>query len=239
MRRTFVRLGHDLLRFHVLAAFLLLSGAAFAATDSMSCNVSLPSKHVELSRDDRNTSSELKLARPIAAGAQIDLDVCSGDVGLIASKDGSLHMIITLLQPTAQHMAGDYLEALEINPNKATVHLHLPKAAHAQVTLEIPITVPGINVNLARGRFMLRADQLGGQRMINVGYGEVKLVGGDDAYQSLEVNVGLGSLHDHRQGGEDHHLIVAHSFAGSGKGEIQVNVGMGHVDLEPSQAQPI
>ena len=60
-----------------------------------------------------------------------------------------------------------------------------------------------------------------------------------NAYESMEINVGLGSLHDHRNGGENHHFIVAHSFAGSGKGEIQINVGMGHVNVYPSQGQPI
>jgi len=64
-------------------------------------------------------------------------------------------------------------------------------------------------------------------------------MGNDNAYESMEIKVGLGSLHDYRNGGKNHHFIVANSFAGSGKGEIQINVGMGHVDVYPSQRQPI
>jgi hypothetical protein len=239
MRRTLVRLRHDWVRFHVLAALLLLCGAAFAGTDEMSCNTSLPSHHSELAAGDQNTASHLQLSRPLAAGAEVDLDQCSGDLSLVASKNGQFKVTVDLGQPVSPHMAGDYLELLDISPHKAVVHLHLPKSVQAKVIVEIPGTVPEVEVNLARGDLKLMADQVRGERQINVGYGQVRVQGNDDTYESMEINVGLGSLHDHRNGGENHHLIVAHSFAGSGKGRIEINLGMGHVDVYPSQAQPI
>lgn len=234
-----MRLRYDLFRFKVLAALLVFGGAAFAGTDSMSCNVSLPSSHVELAAGDQNTASHLKLSRAITASAEVDLDQCSGDLSLVASKNGQLNVTVDLGQPASQHMAGDYLELLDISPHKAVVHLHLPKSVQARVVVEIPVTVPDVEVNLARGEFQLAANQVGGTRQINVGYGQVRVQGNDDTYESMEINVGLGSLHDHRNGGENHHLIVAHSFSGSGKGRIEINVGMGHVDLEPERPQPL
>lgn len=239
MRGTLVRLSHDLLHFHLLAVLLLLSGAAFAGTDSMSCNLTLPSSHVELAEGDQNTASHLQLSRAIAADAEIALDECSGDLSLIASKNGQFNVTVDLGEPASQHMAGDYLELLDISPHKVVVHLHLPKSVRAKVVVEIPVTIQDVEVNLAHGDLKLMADQVRGTRQINVGYGQVRVQGNDETYESMEINVGLGSLHDHRKGGEDHHFIVAHSFAGSGKGRIEINVGMGHVDVYPSQGQPI
>lgn len=233
MRRILVRLVP------LFGGLLLMSGAAFGATDSMSCNVNLPSTHVELAEGDQNTASHLQLSRPIAPGAEIDVDQCSGDLSLVASKNGQLNLTVDLGQPASQHIAGDYLELLDISPHKVVIHLHLPKSVQAKVIVEIPVTAQSLQVNLARGEFTLMADQVKGQRQINVGYGQVKVQGNDNTYESMEINVGLGSLHDYRKGGENHHLIVAHSYAGSGKGEIQINVGMGHVDVYPSQGAPI
>ena len=222
-----------------LLASLLLAGAAFAGTDSMTCNVDLPSSHAELAEGDQNTASHLQVSRPIAANAEVALDQCSGNLSLIASKNGQLNVSVELGHPVSQHMAGDYLELLDITPHKAIVHLHLPKSVEAKVIVEIPATVQDVEVNLARGEFSLAANQVKGERQINVGYGQVKVEGNDDTYESMEINVGLGSLHDHRRGGENHHLIVAHSYAGSGKGRIEINVGMGHVDVYPTQEAPI
>ena len=205
----------------------------------MSCNINLPSTHAEPAEGDQNSPSHLQLSRQIAAGAEVDLDQCSGSLTLIASKNGAFNITVDLGQSSAHHLAGDYLEMLEITPQKATVHLHLPRSVEARVTMEIPVVVPHLEVNLARGSLALAANQVGGRREINVGYGQVKVQGNDDSYDNMEINVGLGSLHDHRKGGESHHFIVAHSFSGSGKGAIEINVGMGHVDLEPGQEQPI
>jgi hypothetical protein len=232
--RTFLCFGGNL-----ALASSILAGAAFAASDSMSCNVNLPSSHVELAEGDQNTATHLQLGRPIAAGAEVDVDQCSGELSLIASKNGQFNVTVDLGQPASQHMVGDYLELLDVSPHKAVVHLHLPKSVQAKVIVEIPVTASGLQVNLARGEFTLMADQVKGNRQVNIGYGQAKVHGNDDTYESMEINIGLGSLHDYRKGGENHHLIVAHSFAGSGKGEIEINVGMGHVEVYPSQGAPI
>jgi hypothetical protein len=225
-------------RWPYLAACLLLAASAFAATDSMNCNTDSPAGHVELTSSDQNTATHLQLSRPIPAQSQIDLDVCSGSVTLVGSKSGALEITVDLGQPSA-HLVGDYLEALDITGHMTTIHLHLARALHPAVTIGLPVTISDLDANLARGDLSLAAHEIGGARTINVGYGSVTVQGNDDTYEGLEVNVGMGSLHDHRAGGTNHHLIVSHSYEGSGKGLIQINVGVGHVNLEPSQGKPI
>lgn len=223
----------------LLAAFLFLNIAAFAGSDSMNCSVDPPSGHAELAPGDQNTASHLQLSRPLAAGSEIDLDLCSGDVELQVSKSGNLDVTVDLGRPSSKHLAADYLEMLNVTPHKTTVHLHLTRSTDAKVIIGIPVTATELNTNLARGSLTLAANQVRGERQINVGYGEVKVEANDNAYEEMEINIGLGSLHDHRGGGENHHFIVARSYAGSGKGKIEINVGMGHVDLEPGGDQPI
>lgn len=223
----------------LLAAFLLLSVGVFAANDSMNCSEDSPSGRAELAPGDQNTASHLQLNRPLAAGSEIDLDICSGEVELQVSKSGNLDVTVDLGRPSSKHLAADYLEMLNVTPHKATVHLHLTRSTDAKVIIAVPVTVTELNMNLARGSLTLAANQVGGERQINVGYGQVRVEASENAYEEMEINVGLGSLHDHRSGGENHHFIVAHSYAGSGKGKIEINVGMGHVDLEPGGNQPI
>ena len=54
---------------------------------------------------------------------------------------------------------------------------------------------------------------------------------GDKSYSDMKVNIGLGSLHDHRPGGHDGHFVVSKNYSGSGTGSLQINVGMGSLDI--------
>jgi hypothetical protein len=56
-------------------------------------------------------------------------------------------------------------------------------------------------------------------------------VDGDKSYSSMEVNVGMGSLHDYRPGGENGHFVVSKEYRGAGAGSIEVNVGMGSLEI--------
>jgi len=217
----------------------LLSGAAFSDTDSMNCNVKSPSSHVQLAPEDTNTASRLQLSRPVAAEAEIELNLCGGDLSLVSSRSNTLKITVEVGEASGQRLAGDYLEILQIDPHKARVGLHLAQTSKARVTIEIPSNSRDLDVNLARGNLTLAADQIGGERTINVGYGHVEMQGNEDSYEGLQVNIGLGSLHDHRKNGENHHFIVAHSASGTGRGAIEINVGMGHVDLDASGSKPI
>jgi hypothetical protein len=224
----------------LLAVGLLLAEAAFAEEhDSMNCPGTLPATHATPADGDQNSVSHLQLSRKIEAGAEFDLDVCAADVIVTGSSDGMFRVTVDIGRPSPEHTAIDYLQTLDVMPHDVKLRLHLFHHLRARVTIEVPVTTPELTANLGRGDLTLVADRIGGDRKINVGYGHVDLQGNADAYESLNVNVGLGSMHDNRPEGQSHHLIVSRSFEGTGKGSIEMNVGMGRVDLNPGQNKPI
>jgi len=227
------------LRHCVLAVCLLLSGYALAGSHSMSCDGRVPEKHAQLAEGDQSTATHLQASRQIAGTASVNIDVCSADLTITGSDNAAFRVTVDIGNPAAKFTAVDYLETLDVTPEEVRLQLHLPRSVHAKVTIEVPTAVKDLETNLARGNLLLVGDRINGQREFNVGYGHVNFEGNKDAYESMEVNVGLGSLHDHRKDGEDHHLIVAKSFDGTGKGSVEINVGMGSVDLNPGRSQPI
>jgi hypothetical protein len=229
------------LLYSLLAVSFLLTANAFADDhDSMSCPGTLPATHATLADGDQNSGSHLQVSRKIDAGAEFDLDICAADVTLTGSPDNVFRVTVDLENPSQQHTPGDYLQKLDVTSFHVKLQLHLMQALHAKVTIELPAAPPELTANLGRGDLTLIADRIGGkQENINVGYGRVEFQGNADAYENLQVNIGLGSLHDHRRDGQSHHFIVARSFEGTGKGSIDVNVGMGRVDLNPGQSKPI
>jgi hypothetical protein len=220
--------------------FLLAKNAVAEDHNSMDCPGWLSSTHAPLAEGDQNSSSHLQLSRKVDAKADFDLNICAADVTLTGSADNTLRVTVELERPAQQHTAVDYLQKLDITPGHVELQLHLMRPLHAKVTIEIPSAPPTLSLNLGRGDLTLVADRIGGRReSINVGYGHVEFQGDADSYEGLGVNIGLGSLHDNRKDGESHHFIVARSFEGTGKGSIEVNVGMGSVDLDPGQNKPI
>jgi hypothetical protein len=227
------------LQHYILAGCLLLSGYAFADSHSMSCDGRVPEKHAQLAEGDQSTATHLQVSRQISSGAEVDMDVCAADLTITGSSSGAFKVTVDIGTPSAKSGAADYLETLDVTPEEVRLQLHLPRSVHARVTIEVPTSTQHLETNLARGNLLLVGDRINGEREFNIGYGHVNFVGNKDSYESMQVNVGLGSLHDHRRDGEDHHLIVAKSFDGTGKGSIEINVGMGSVDLNPGRSQPI
>jgi hypothetical protein len=222
-----------------LPASLLLAGGAFA-NDSMNCPGTLAATHAPLAAGDQNSAHRLQLSRKIEAGAEFVIDVCSADVAIAGSADNMLRLTVEIENPQQQHDAADYLQKLDVTTSNVQLQLHLFRPMHAKVMIELPKAMPVLTVNLGHGDLTLAADELSAKReAINVGYGHVNFQGDADAYEGLQVNIGLGSLHDNRKDGETHHFIVARSFAGKGTGSIEVNVGMGRVDLNPGRSKPI
>ncbi len=129
--------------------------------------------------------------------------------------------------------AVDYIHILRVDPESATLHLKFPDHSHAVVTLTVPMN-KGLDSQFNLGKGELNFDAIGsaGERQINVGYGHAKLlVEGDKSYSDMQINIGMGSLHDHRPGGHDGHFVVSRSYDGTGIGSLQVNVGMGSLDI--------
>jgi len=205
----------------------------------MSCDGRVPSAHAQLAEGDQNTATHLHVSRQIAGAAEVNIDVCSADLTITGSNSAAFAVTVDIGSPVAKSMAADYLETLDVTPEEVKLQLHLPRSVHAKVTVEVPTTITDLQTNLARGNLLLVGDRINGEREFNIGFGHVNFEGNKDAYESMEVNVGLGSLHDHRNDGEDHHFIVSKSFGGTGKGSVEINVGMGSVDLNPGRSQPI
>jgi hypothetical protein len=223
----------------ILAGCLLLSGYAFADSHSMSCDGRVPDTHAQLAEGDQSTATHLQVSRQISGGAEADINVCSADLTITGSSSGAFKVTVDIGNPSAKATAADYLETLDVTPGEVKLQLHLPRSVNAKVTVEVPTETKDLQSNLARGNLLLVGDRIKGEREFNIGYGHVNFEGNKDAYETMQINVGLGSLHDHRMGGEDHHLIVSRSFDGTGKGSIEINVGMGSVDLNPGRNQPI
>jgi hypothetical protein len=224
--------------FYSLIGACLFLGRAYADTDSMHCENSQPETHANLAQGDQSTANHLQLSRKIAARAAIYLDVCNADVTITHSNGDTLRLTIDTASTSLPLKPAEYLQKLDLTPQEVRLQLHL-KSKKAKVVLEIPTGTPTLQVNLATGNLSLDADRNADDTQINVGYGQINLNGDDNTYESLQVNVGLGSLHDHRRNGDNYHLIVSRSFSGKGKGSIQVNVGMGSVDLNPGGNNPI
>jgi len=225
-----------------LMSLLLVSFLATAsfADDSMNCPGTLPNNHATLAAGDQSTANHLQVSRSIEPGTEFDIDVCAADVILTASPDNELRITVDIARPSSQHNAVDYLHTLDISNRHAKLQLHLLRELRAKVTIEVPAGTPDLTLNLGRGDLTLAAARIGGKsENINVGMGHINFEGNADAYEELQINVGLGSLHDNRPDGQNHHFIVARSLEGTGKGSIEMNVGMGSVDLNPSQAKPI
>jgi hypothetical protein len=238
--KTLLRPKSMVLLFCLFAASYLLAEKAFAEEhDSMSCPGSLPPTHAALAGSDQNDVNHLQISRKVEAGAEFDLDVCAADVTVTGSADNMLRVTVDIGNPSQQHTAADYLQTLDVMPHDVKLRLHLFHHLRARVTIEIPTATPDLMANLGRGDLTFVADRVGGDRKINVGYGHVDFQGNADAYESLNVNMGLGSMHDNRRDGQSHHLIVSRSLEGTGKGSIEMNVGMGRIDLNPGQSKPI
>jgi len=216
----------------IVASWLLLAGRALAESRSMSCDSKLPATHAQLAEGDQNTANHLELSRKIASGASVDLDVCAADLTITASGSDILRVTVDIGNPAQKLTAADYLQAFDVSPQGLTLQLHLPKDVRAKVVVALPAAIAKLDIDLVSGNLSFQTDRIGGKREINVVRGHVELVGNADSYASLHVDVVMGSFHDHRKGGEDHHFMVSQSLSGTGKGSIEINVVAGRVDIK-------
>jgi hypothetical protein len=216
----------------IVASWLLLAGRALAESRSMSCDSKLPATHAQLAEGDQNTANHLELSCKIASGASVDLDVCAADLTITASGSDILRVTVDIGNPAQKLTAADYLQAFDVSPQGVTLQLHLPKDVRAKVVVALPAAIAKLDIDLVSGNLSFQTDRIGGKREINVVRGHVELVGNADSYASLHVDVVMGSFHDHRKGGEDHHFMVSQSLSGTGKGSIEINVVAGRVDIK-------
>jgi hypothetical protein len=176
----------------------------------------------------------LELTRPFDASAKLKLHICRADLRVNIQPDANQIKLTVLLNSDSNiHTIAESIKTIRIEPDKGVIQLNFPKAAHATVTVTLPMGLNSDNeINLGYGDLNFNAAGSAGHREINVGMGHMQLLlDKDKSYSKLEVNVGLGTLHDHRPGGSDGHFTVTKEYPGTGAGSLEINVGMGSLDI--------
>jgi len=205
-------------------------------TDNMSCDgdtVAVAERQYQQQAGDVLESRHLEIARPFTGTGSLNVSVCNARLVVHTKPDAKDLKISVELGDKPNKPASDYIHIFRVAPNNGVIHLKFSSDSHAVVTLTVPMN-QGLESQFNLGKGDLNFDAIGssGERQINVGYGHAKLlVEGDKSYSDMQVNIGMGSLHDHRPGGHDGHFVVSKSYSGSGVGSLQVNVGMGSLDI--------
>jgi len=179
-------------------------------------------------------SHHIEIVRPFVGTGKLDVSVCNAQLRVRTKADAKeLKLFVETDAQRGGNSAEDYVHIFRVAPDNGVIHLKFPGDSHATVTLVLPMNA-GSDSEFNLGKGNLEFDAIGGagKREINVGYGHAKLlVDGDKSYSDMEVNIGMGSLHDHRPGGHDGHFVVSKNYSGSGAGSLEINVGMGSLDI--------
>ena len=176
----------------------------------------------------------LELTRPFAPNAKPKLHICRSDLRINIHPDAKeIKLTVNLNTESGSYTLADYIQTIRVQPDKGVINLNFPKAAHATVTVTLPMGLDSENeINLGYGDLNFNAIGSAGHREFNVGMGHMQLLlDKDKSYSKMKVNVGLGTLHDHRPGGSDGHFTVTKEYAGTGAGTLEINVGMGSLDI--------
>jgi hypothetical protein len=176
----------------------------------------------------------LEFARPFDSSGRLTVHICRADLRLRADPNAKqLKLTVELNTQSDTYTVANYIQTLRVQPYTGVIQLKFPKAAHAAVTLTLPMGPNSSNeFNLGDGDLDFNAIGSSGNREINVGMGHMQLLlDNDKSYSKMEVNVGMGTLHDHRPGGHDGHFVVSKQYAGTGAGSLEINVGMGSLDI--------
>ncbi|HYK36773.1 hypothetical protein [Alloacidobacterium sp.] len=224
----------------VLALVVLGAGTALCADDKQSGNkdcdgrpLTAADREFQQQPGDVLEPQHLEIVRPFSGTGRLDVNVCDARLIVRVKPDAKDLKVSVDLGDKSKTSALGFVHVLKVAPDNGVLLLKFPEDAHAVVTLTIPMS-KGLESEFNLGKGDLNFDAIGsaGQREINVGYGHAKLlVEGDKSYSDMQVNIGMGSLHDHRPGGHDGHFVVSRNYSGSGDGSLQVNVGMGSLDI--------
>ncbi|NYF52789.1 hypothetical protein [Tunturiibacter gelidoferens] len=221
--------------FAFMAATTLCARAA--QNDSMDCgefDKPITTHDYTSAPSDILQPHHLEVARSFAPDGKLKLHICRADLRLNIQPDAKeIKLTITLNTQSGSYTIANYIQTLRVLPDKGVINLNFPKAAHATVTITLPMGLNSDNeINLGYGDLNFNAAGSAGHRQFNVGMGHMNLLlDKDKSYSKLEVNVGLGTLHDHRPGGSDGHFTTTKNYSGSGAGALEINVGMGSLDI--------
>jgi hypothetical protein len=223
-----------------VAALLILAAGVQARaqkTDNMSCDGKpVTDRQYQQEAGDVLEVRHLEIVRSFSGTGKLDVSVCNARLQVRTQPDAhELKLSVEMDAQSGSKPAADSIHIFRVTPDDGVIHLKFSDDSHAIVTLVVPMN-HGLDSQFNLGKGDLNFDAVGsaGDRQINVGYGHAKLlVEGDKSYSDMEVNIGMGSLHDHRPGGHDGHFVVNKNYSGSGTGSLQINVGMGSLDIAP------
>jgi hypothetical protein len=176
----------------------------------------------------------LELTRPFDTSAKLKLHICRADLRVnIQPGSSQIKLTVLLNSESGSYNIANYIKTIRIQPDKGVIQLNFPKGAHATVTVTLPMGLNSDNeINLGYGNLNFNAAGSAGHREFNVGMGQMDLLlDKDKSYAKMAVNIGLGTLHDHRPGGSDGHVNVTKVYPGTGAGSLEINVGMGTLDI--------
>jgi hypothetical protein len=218
----------------VLAMASLFAASGIAHADENNCNAGGATPYgLKPQAGDVVEPHHLNLTRAFAGTGKLSVNFCNADVRLVNRPDvQQMQLTVQMDGSDGSHNIADYVKTFRVQPEGGQVDMKFSKAAHARVTLSLPMKRgEDFEFNLGHGDLEFVAGNGGGERQINVGMGAIKLLVGDTPYGSMQVNIGMGSLHDHRPGQSDGHFVVSKEYEAKGDGSLQINVGMGSMDI--------
>jgi hypothetical protein len=221
----------------LVVGLMVVSGAAAAArAENNNCGEPPEKSHYVAVEADSEDAQHLVAERPFSGEGQFELNVCAGEVRVQRGHGDKLRVLIATDKPAPGKMS-DYVHTLDVSANHATISLQYPRRLHALVVVELPSSKElKSKINLGAGKLVFHGEQVKGDRELNLGAGQtVVMLVGDRDYAHFAANVGLGSLHDNRQGGSSAHFVVSREFSGKGTGGLEANVGAGSIDIEPAK----
>ncbi len=190
-----------------------------------------PTTHAKFAEGDQSDAKHLQLSRKVAPGTAINLDVCSADITIRVGKDDQFRVAVDFDTAAPNATVGDYVEALDVTPDRVDMRLHLPKHPEGTVLIFLPAKFSKLRVDLVSGEVSIDTEHSSGECKINVVDGHVQVLGDLDSYRFLQVSVLAGSFHD-RNARQNSQGMISKSLSGSGDGSIQVNVVRGSVDVK-------
>lgn len=216
----------------VLTWASILGGVARA--QSMDCDDRpLTTHEYRQQAGDQSQQSAFLVVRAFDGTGKLSVGICNADVRVL-SRPGANSLELTVDAPglNQSQRVADFIHTLRVEGKDGSIKLKFPKSARAHVTLTLPLKRDSdFELNLGKGDLELNSAGMAGDRRINVGMGAMKLVVDDASYASMQVNIGMGSMHDHRPGGENGHFVVSKEYDAKGSGSLEINVGMGSLDI--------
>ncbi|MEO6817190.1 MAG: hypothetical protein ABI177_10865 [Edaphobacter sp.] len=205
-------------------------------TEAMSCSNDDPpltSHNYGNHSGDILQTNHLEATRPFNTNGKLELSVCRADLRVITSPNAKeIKLTVEVKTHLLHSTVADDIRTLRVEPDHGLIELKFPKQVHATVTLTMPMGPDSASkFTVGFGNLDFNAIGSSGNREINVGMGHLQLLLDDETYATMQVNVGMGSFHDHRPNGHSSHFNASRNYQGRGSGPLKINVGMGSVDI--------